>query len=172
MNAGCLAEAARGLFEVLEQTQTRIVFAESCSGGLVAASLASIPGISRWLCGSAVTYQDQIKIDWLGVAASDLQLHSAVSPEVTLAMARGALRMSSPAELAVAVSGHLGPGAPDELEGTVFIAAIWRGDAVDLPQIQRLQLATSQRVERQQEAAQAVLKVSIDGVRQRKLSFK
>ena len=44
-----------------------LVLAESCTGGLAAAALATIPGISRWFCGSAVTYRDQTKIDWLAV---------------------------------------------------------------------------------------------------------
>jgi nicotinamide-nucleotide amidase len=160
MNDSQLQEAAAGLAELLEQTGIRIVFAESCTGGLVAASLAAIPGISRWLCGSAVTYQEQTKVQWLGVSDAQLQQHSAVSSEVTVAMAQGALRQTSQADLAVAVTGHLGPGAPDRLDGVIFMAAVFRAVAEAAAQSECLQLNSSQRKQRQHEAAQAVLRMS------------
>ena len=53
-----LAESARLLARQLAETRTRLVLAESCTGGLAAATLAAIPGISHWLCGSAVTYRE------------------------------------------------------------------------------------------------------------------
>lgn len=165
-----LAELAQQLRDLLEQTQTTIVFAESCTGGLVAASLASIAGISRWLCGSAVTYQEQTKIDWLGVSAEQLRRCSAVSQEVALAMAQGALERTTTAQLAVAVTGHLGPGAPVELDGTIFIAAAQRDQQRAQPLSKRVVLAAMQRHGRQQEAAACVLKVSIDAARRIKNS--
>lgn len=166
MPASPLTTAAVRLSELLQQTQTQIVFAESCTGGLVAASLAGCPGISRWLCGSAVTYQEQTKIDWLAVAEADLQAYSAVSPQVTLAMALAVLRNTSAAELAVAVTGHLGPDAPPELDGVIFIATQWRGAARAAPPTRRIALSRLERVERQTEAAGWVLQVSAEVVAQ------
>jgi nicotinamide-nucleotide amidase len=160
MNDASLAEAACELGEILEHTGTQIVFAESCTGGMIAAALAAIPGISRWLCGSAVTYQEPTKTDWLRVAPADLLRHTAVSAEVTLAMAQGVLEITSHADLAVAVTGHLGPAAPPELDGKIFIAATWRGDSS--PQTRRNTLAAVQRNPRQIEAATRVLRASIN----------
>jgi len=160
MNATSLATAAEQLSDVLERTQTQIVFAESCTGGLVSASLAGIPGISRWLCGSAVTYQEQTKIDWLAVSPADLQQHTAVSAAVTLAMATGALETTTAAEVAVAVTGHLGPGAPADRDGVIFIAAARRGS--EIPPPRRIVLSEQGRAARQAEAARLVLQVSME----------
>ncbi len=164
MDASRLTAAAARLSELLAQTRTQIVFAESCTGGLVAAALASQPGISRWLCGSAVTYQEQTKIDWLAVRQADLAEHSAVSPQVTAAMASAVLRNTSAADLAVAITGHLGPDAPQELDGVVFVATQWRSSSAAEPQMERFELSSRGRSARQAEAAQWVLQVSAEVV--------
>lgn len=166
-NLDSLGETARRLSERLEQTRTRIVFAESCTGGLVAAALASIPGISRWLCGSAVTYQEQTKQDWLAVSEADLRNYSAVSPQVSLAMARAVLRNTSRADLSVAITGHLGPGAPEALDGRLFVAALWRGRTGEPPWTRRVELTSRLRVDRQCEAAHWGLQVSIECIEQK-----
>lgn len=159
--------AAVRLSQLLEQTQTQIVFAESCTAGLVSASMAGVPGVSRWLCGSAVTYQEQTKIDWLSVGQVDLEQHSAVSAEVTRAMAWGVLQNTSMADLAVAVTGHLGPGAPAELDGVIYIAAQWRSPAVVAPPLERINLKHRERLSRQAEAADWVLQVSAEVLRKK-----
>ena len=51
----------------LAERQERLVLAESCTGGLICATLATIPGISQWLCGSSVVYRETTKRDWLGI---------------------------------------------------------------------------------------------------------
>lgn len=168
--------ASRELADVLEQTRTRIVFAESCTAGLVAASLAGVPGISAWLCGSAVTYQDRTKSDWLRVTPADLEAFTAVSEQVTTSMAIGVLANTTAADLAVAVTGHLGPGAPRSLDGVIFVAAMHRrvsgarvpaGLAASGPPISRwrFDLASKSRVDRQVEATLRVLQVSEQWVR-------
>jgi nicotinamide-nucleotide amidase len=171
-----LADAAQSLAEALADARLRIVFAESCTAGAVSAALAAIPGISAWLCGSAVTYQEQTKTDWLGVDPADLQRFSAVSDIVTTAMAVGALSKTTTADLAVAVTGHLGPGAPDSLDGVIFIAAAHReipyGQASGASQAGqsrianwRFDLASKSRLDRQIEATMRVLQVSQQRVR-------
>ncbi len=99
--AGCLA-----------QHQVRVVFAESCTAGLASALLASVPGISQFLCGSLVTYRAECKQDWLGISDEILQRHSAVSPIVSQQMALAALQRTSAADYGAAVTGHLGPEVP------------------------------------------------------------
>ncbi len=57
---------AQRLVDVLKRLDTKIVFAESCTAGLVSATLARVPGVSAYLCGSAVTYRDEVKTAWVG----------------------------------------------------------------------------------------------------------
>ncbi len=111
--------------------------AESCTGGLIAAACTAVAGSSDWLEGGLVTYSNEAKTRWLGVPAALIQQHGAVSEDVALAMARGALHTSG-ADLAVAVTGIAGPGGavPGKPVGTVWLA--WgTGSAM---QAERLQL--------------------------------
>ena len=66
MNAGLLA-TAEALAHWLEREQTKIVLAESCTGGRIAATLTQIPGVSAVFCGSCVVYRESAKTAWLGV---------------------------------------------------------------------------------------------------------
>ncbi len=115
-----------GIIQKLARKRQRMVLAESCTGGLIAARLTSIPGASDVVCGSMVTYRDATKQEWLGVPAELIGEFSSVSEEVTLAMARAALSGTAEASLAVAVTGHLGPGSPRQKDGHLFIAAVCR----------------------------------------------
>ena len=88
--------------------------AESCTGGMVAARLTSIPGASASFLGAVVAYADDVKRNELGVPAEILREHGAVSAETAAAMARGA-RERLGADVAVAVTGIAGPdGGTDE----------------------------------------------------------
>lgn len=100
-----------------------VTCAESCTGGLLASRLTDLPGASAWLERTWVTYADAAKTDELGVPAELLTAHGAVSEEVAVAMARGALERSG-ADLAVAISGIAGPtgGTPAKPVGRVHIA--------------------------------------------------
>jgi nicotinamide-nucleotide amidase len=154
-----LEEAARQLADRLAQTGTRLVLAESCTGGLVAATLASIPGISQWFCGSAVTYRDQTKIDWIGVSAAEIACFTAVSEEVAGEMAWGVLQETREADLAVSITGHLGPDAPATLDGIVWLGTVRRhAGRIDGPRTMRHVLNNTLRVSRQREAATLVLR--------------
>ena len=151
------AEALR-LVEQLAERNQRVVFAESCTGGLVAATLAQVPGVSEVLCGSAVTYREATKSAWLGVSADDLSQYSAVSEPVARQMALGALEHTPEADLAASVTGHLGPDAPPELDGIIYIALAQRADSKpNIVSVTRHQLSETTRVVRQQEAACLVI---------------
>ncbi|MFN3463764.1 MAG: CinA family protein [Terricaulis sp.] len=119
--------------DLLKQTKARgytIATAESCTGGLIAASLASVPGASASLERGFVTYSNAAKTELLGVPAELIRVHGAVSREVALAMVAGALA-HSPADIAVAVTGIAGPdgGRAEKPVGLVHIAAARRGGA-------------------------------------------
>ena len=87
----------------------RIATAESCTGGMVAAALTDIAGSSDVFDRGFVTYSNQAKIDMLGVSPETLADHGAVSEQVAVEMAIGALAHST-ADLAVSVTGIAGPG--------------------------------------------------------------
>lgn len=114
----------------LRREKLTLALAESCTGGLIAASLTDIAGSSDVLLGSAVTYSDASKTALLGVPRSDLAAHGAVSEVVALAMAAGA-RSAFGSDLAVAVTGIAGPGGgtPDKPVGTVWFAVARPGAA-------------------------------------------
>ncbi len=149
-----LDESARQLAEKLRETGTKIVFAESCTGGLVSATLASIPGISQFLCGSAVTYRGATKIAWLNINASDVERDSAVNEEVAGQMAESVLTNTPESTLAVSITGHLGPDAPPHLDGVVYIGIASHSKPTSVIQHQLLGLT---RVDRQKEAVTEVL---------------
>jgi nicotinamide-nucleotide amidase len=104
--------------------------AESCTGGLIAAACTAKPGSSAWVERGFVTYSNAAKREMLGVPATLIDTHGAVSQEVAAAMAEGALARSV-ATYSVAVTGIAGPGGatPGKPVGTVWMAICKRGDA-------------------------------------------
>ena len=106
----------------------RIVLAESCTGGLVAAALTEIPGSSSVLDRSFVTYSNEAKRDLLRVPEDIIETFGAVSVACVYAMAQGALRASE-ADVAVAISGVAGPDGGTAIKpvGTVVFARAIRG---------------------------------------------
>ena len=149
---------ATRLFDMLRDREVQVVFAESCTAGMVSATLAAVPGISNYLCGSIVTYRPEIKENWLGVEHELLVEHSAESDAVTRTMADAVLQRTPGAQLAAAITGHLGPAAPDDLDGVVFIAVAMReADGRIVVESTRQKLKSRERVERQREASSVVL---------------
>jgi nicotinamide-nucleotide amidase len=132
MFAEPLLSEARELLAAARSRDIRIVTAESCTGGLIAALLTEIPGSSDVVERGFVTYSNEAKEDLLGVAAEALHLHGAVSEPVCRAMAEGALKHSR-AQLSVAVTGIAGPGGGSETKpvGLVYVAAARKsGDVI------------------------------------------
>lgn len=117
-----LETAAAALSDRLRERNDTLALAESCTGGLVAASLVQRAGASDLLAGSFVTYQTASKRAWLGVPRATLDRYGAVSPEVAAAMVAGAAVRTPHATVAASVTGHLGPDAPADDDGRVVIA--------------------------------------------------
>jgi nicotinamide-nucleotide amidase len=111
------------LGEQLKQHSIKLAVAESCTGGLLAASLTDVSGSSVWFDRGFVTYSNQAKHEMLGVSEHILDTTGAVSEATVCAMAKGAIQYSD-ARLSVAISGIAGPtgGTPDKPVGTVWIA--------------------------------------------------
>ena len=109
--------------QILVARGVKLVTAESCTGGLVAAALSDHPGSSAVLMGGLVTYSNDAKQALLGVRAETLSTHGAVSEECAWEMAIGALRALPQANLSVAITGIAGPGGSDyKPEGRVCFA--------------------------------------------------
>ena len=108
--------AARGL---------RIGVAESCTGGLITSRLTDVPGSSRYVDQSVITYSNDAKIVLLGVPSDLIAGHGAVSEPVAVAMADG-IRSRARVDIGVGVTGIAGPGGgtPDKPVGMVAIAAV------------------------------------------------
>ena len=104
-----LLAKAEAVLESQRRAGTRIVTAESCTGGLVAACLTEIAGSSDVVELGFVTYSNEAKIEVLGIPPGLIETHGAVSAEVAEAMASGALARTR-AEVAVSVTGIAGPG--------------------------------------------------------------
>lgn len=111
------------LVDLLRERSQKITLAESCTGGLIAASITQIPGASAVFDAGFVTYSNAMKQALLQVDAQALVTEGAVSETVVRAMALGALKHSN-ADYAIAVSGIAGPdgGTAEKPVGTVWIA--------------------------------------------------
>jgi len=164
----------RRVARLLARWQLRVVFAESCTGGLVSASLARVPGISEHLCGSAVTYRSDTKQHWLGVPPRLLKQPGPVSAVVARHMAEGVLDRTPEADWSAAITGHLGPAAPAELDGLVYIAIAERTSGgqsrrrrLAAIRVASYRLESSRRDARQREAAARVLVELSDAIEQR-----
>lgn len=116
-----LIQSAEEVKSALSRYDRKLVLAESCTGGLVATLMTSLPGISDYFCGSAVVYRWDTKMKWLGVQAETLNQFTDVSLETAGEMALGVLQETPEASLSAAITGHLGPGAPESQDGLVCI---------------------------------------------------
>lgn len=113
--------AEKIILELTRQKQT-LTFAESCTGGRIAAAFTAISGASAVLHGSCITYSNEIKHLWLGVSQEVLENYGAVSEPCVRQMLEGILKMAA-SDYAIAVSGIAGPTGGTDLKpvGTVYI---------------------------------------------------
>lgn len=103
--------------------QATLAIAESCTGGMVAQRITSVPGSSRSFLGGAVVYSDPLKTSFANVPPELIAQHGAVSAEVAAAMAEG-IRKRTGATLGVGVTGIAGPsgGTDQKPVGRVYLA--------------------------------------------------
>jgi nicotinamide-nucleotide amidase len=117
-----LSKAAR-IVAACSRSGSTVATAESCTGGLIAAFLTEVPGSSAAFERGFVTYSNAAKTDLVGVPATMIEQHGAVSEPVARAMAEGARRAAG-TTFAVAVTGVAGPGGgtPAKPVGRVHLA--------------------------------------------------
>ncbi len=111
------------LIKELTKRKQTIVFAESCTGGLLSASLTSISGASKVFQGSIVSYSNELKNSLLDISEEKLTKYGAVSEEVCEAMAIN-VKEKLRADWAISISGIAGPkgGSQDKPVGLVYIS--------------------------------------------------
>ena len=111
---------AKTLAQLLLTKGWKLALAESCTGGLVCATLTELPGSSDWFERGYITYSNQAKTECLGVPEELLQTDGAVSESVAKAMAQGA-QINAGVDLAVSITGIAGPSGGSEVKpvGTV-----------------------------------------------------
>jgi PncC family amidohydrolase len=118
------------VIRLLRESRKRIVLAESCTGGAVAANFTMVPGVSEVFCGSMVVYRNDSKTQWLGLdpaMLADPEIGS-VSPQTSQLLAQQVLAHTPEADFALAVTGHFGPEAPAHLNRRIFVALVRRAD--------------------------------------------
>jgi nicotinamide-nucleotide amidase len=154
-----LVALAERLQEVCLRRTLTIALAESCTGGLVAASITAVAGSSGYFLGGVVSYANSAKEALLDVPASTLDAHGAVSAQVAMAMATGAQARFG-ADLAASITGIAGPdgGTADKPVGLTYVGlasarADARGVAVD---VRRLQLGGDRTANREAAALAAL----------------
>lgn len=125
-----LAGLAAEIIELAKERNVKIATAESCTGGLIAAVLTEIAGSSAVVDRAFVTYSNEAKSEMLGVPADLIGRVGAVSRDVAIAMAEGAIA-NSDADVAVSVTGIAGPGGGSDEKpvGLVHFGAMRRGQA-------------------------------------------
>ena len=122
MTGKLISDLAKQVLELARAQGIMIATAESCTGGMVAASLTDIVGSSDVFDRGFVTYSNEAKQEMIDVSAHTLAEFGAVSIETALEMAAGAVANSA-ADLAVSITGIAGPGGTDtKPEGLVCFA--------------------------------------------------
>lgn len=124
-------QIVKNIADILNAKQQRLTLAESCTGGGIAKVCTDLAGSSTWFDRGFVTYSNLAKEEMLGVQHQTLDKYGAVSEEVVVEMAAGAL-LNSTAHWSIAVSGVAGPGggSSETPVGTVWVAWLHTGESV------------------------------------------
>ena len=121
-------DSVKELAQLLLSKKWKISTAESCTGGMISASMTDLAGSSDWFERGYITYSNQAKIDDIQVPAELIDQHGAVSTQVASAMALGALNKSG-SNCALSVTGVAGPsgGSIEKPVGFVCFSWAWQG---------------------------------------------
>ncbi len=113
--------------ELLKKYQLTVTTAESCTGGLIAATLVNVPGISGQFQEGYITYSNEAKEKLSGVSHETLQQFGAVSSETAKEMAMGVKRAAN-ADISIISTGIAGPGGgtKDKPVGLVYLACCYK----------------------------------------------
>ena len=120
---------------LLRTKKQKLALAESCTGGYVSHRITSVPGSSDYFNAAIVPYQNDLKIEHLGVRKETIEKYGAVSEETVIEMAQNVKKKFN-ADYGLASSGIAGPGGgtPEKPVGLIWIACAW-GDDVKTRQL-------------------------------------
>ncbi len=140
----------------------RLATAESCTGGLLAKWMTTLPGSSDWFECGAITYSNPSKINLLQVSSQVLESHGAVSAQVAEQMATGALGLSG-VDVAASVTGIAGPGGgrAGKPVGTVYLSVARR----DRPVVTAHRIFKGDRDAIREQSARLALELLMEHVR-------
>lgn len=119
-------QLALSVLDACEKRGLILATAESCTGGLIASLLTDVEGVGHAFERGFVVYSEEAKAGMLGIPRDLIDRHGAVSKEVAIAMANGALAHSR-ADVVVSVTGFAGAGGPDDEAGLVHFGCARRG---------------------------------------------
>ncbi|MFB6341245.1 CinA family nicotinamide mononucleotide deamidase-related protein [Saccharicrinis sp. FJH62] len=144
----------RILARLISDKNLTVATAESCTGGLIAHKITSVPGSSKYFKGSVVAYDNAVKMDMLDVPEELIINYGAVSEEVVIAMALGVSRRLNTA-IGIATSGIAGPdgGTPEKPVGTIWLGWCIKGDCF----AKKLSLPYSRQVNIERTATNALM---------------
>ena len=113
-------DLSKTLAQILLSRDWTVSLAESCTGGMVCATLTELAGSSEWFERGYITYSNEAKTECLGVPPDLIEVYGAVSEQVAKTMAEGA-RINSGSNVAISITGIAGPtgGSPEKPVGTV-----------------------------------------------------
>lgn len=119
------------IYKLLKKYQLTMTTAESCTGGLIAATLINVPGISEFLTEGYITYSNDAKVKMIGVRRDTIDAFGVVSAETAAEMAECAARTAG-AKAALSATGVAGPdgGSKDCPVGTVYLGCYLEGTVV------------------------------------------
>lgn len=150
--------ALEEISKILRSRKENLSFAESCTGGLLSATLCEKPGVSNIFLGSVVSYSNEVKVNLLAVKEDTLKSFGAVSVQVAKEMAQGASsRLKT--NWAVSITGVAGPGggSVEKPVGTVCFSIV--GPNIELVE---KQVFSGQRTDIQRQAADYAAKLLLN----------
>ena len=130
---------------------------------MAAALMTQVPGVSTCFCGSAVTYREATKSSWLGILPEIIESNTAESQATTDAMSVGVLSNTPEATYSAAITGHLGPGAEESIDGIVFVSIAQRlANELVVSKTATCKLVADERAGRQMEATEFLLQTLLN----------
>ena len=146
------------LATILNAKQWRLALAESCTGGLICATLTEVAGSSDWFERGYITYSNEAKTECLGVPAELIKDHGAVSEAVASAMAAGAQDQAG-VNVSISITGVAGPsgGSVDKPVGTVCFGWAIQNDSTELRVLTKTMLFDGNRHSIRQQACEYAL---------------
>ncbi len=124
---GYIDRTARNVVQYLIGNNISLSTAESCTGGLLASAITSVPGVSKIFECGIVSYSERIKEELLGVPARIIDDYGVVSPQTAVEMAKAVKKLSG-SDIAVGITGLAGPASPDDKQpvGTIYVSTAYR----------------------------------------------